>query len=70
MKARGDTGQIQRAEQTLAKVLDIDQRVNNIEATLDAIIQHIQSGASKGSNSMDSKLHPQSNHVFLSLLKS
>ena len=46
MKARGDTGNIVRAEQTLAKVTVLEGTVERLEGKIDAMMKHM--GVSPG----------------------
>eukprot|EP00640_Fibrocapsa_japonica_P007131 CAMPEP_0113938356 /NCGR_PEP_ID=MMETSP1339-20121228/4804_1 /TAXON_ID=94617 /ORGANISM="Fibrocapsa japonica" /LENGTH=159 /DNA_ID=CAMNT_0000941445 /DNA_START=47 /DNA_END=526 /DNA_ORIENTATION=+ /assembly_acc=CAM_ASM_000762 len=41
MRARGDTGQIKRAEQQIQMLEDLSSRVGNLESKIDAIIKHM-----------------------------
>ena len=41
MKARGDTGQIKRAEQLLGEIQILKAQAQNTDAKLDAILKHL-----------------------------
>ena len=41
MKARGDTGNIKRAEQTIDMVAQLQVSVNSLTAKMDAIMAHL-----------------------------
>ena len=41
MKARGDTGQIKRAEQLLGEIQILKAQAKNTDAKLDAILKHL-----------------------------
>uniref|UniRef100_A0A7S4B582 Uncharacterized protein n=1 Tax=Chrysotila carterae TaxID=13221 RepID=A0A7S4B582_CHRCT len=45
MKTRGDTGQIQRAEQQLHEIAILKGEVANVNAKLDAVLQHLNIAA-------------------------
>ena len=41
-RARGDTAQVQRAEQVLDRVFALEQRVGGVDAKLDALLAHLK----------------------------
>ena len=45
MKARGDTGQIKRAEQLLGEIQILKAQAKNTDAKLDAILKHLNISA-------------------------
>ena len=45
MKARGDTGQIKRAEQLLGEIQILKAQAQNTDAKLDAILKHLNISA-------------------------